>query len=237
MGAPLSEGEALFDRACIGCHGVDGSGGRGPSLRRSLQHGNQVSDIRAVLVNGLPGTGMPKFHFSDDELKAIVPYIQSLSQTGPQEAKEHGGDAAAGRRIYEHSNCATCHKIGSQGSAFGPNLSRIGSGRSYEYLKASILKPSSDVPADYQAVTVVTPEGKTVKGLRVNEDTFTIQLRLADQSFASFDKQKLQNVTAETASAMPAYHFSSVELTNLLAYLGTLSGGAPAATRPRLERR
>lgn len=234
----VSEGEALFDRACASCHGAGGNGGRGPSLRRQLTHGSEASAIRAVIINGLPGTGMPKFHFHPDELNLLVPFVRSLSQRGtPELSTEHGGSKVEGRRIYEKSGCADCHKIGAAGSAVGPNLTRVGESRSYEYLKASIVDPSADVPEEYQAITVVTAQGQTIKGLRVNEDAFTLQLRLADQSFTSFDKQALQKETAESSSLMPVYHFNDQDLKNLLAYLASLASHGNASGRPKQERR
>jgi len=234
----LAEGEAVFDRACAGCHGPGGTGGRGPSLRRALRHGTQASEIQSVIVNGIPGTGMPKFDLDQDELKALVPFVQSLSHTqGDSDKQDHGGDPAEGRRVYERSGCRNCHKIDAEGSAFGPNLTRIGSSRSYVYLKQAITDPSSDIPEEYQAVTVVAADGKVFRGLRVNEDSFTLQLRLPDQSFVSFDKMKLQKQTTETHSAMPPYRLQEGELKNLLAYLGSLAGEAPTQVRPKEEKR
>jgi putative heme-binding domain-containing protein len=235
---PLAEGQAQFDRACASCHGAGGTGGRGPSLRKQLAHGNQASDIRAVVVNGLPGTGMPKFHFDPDELKPLVLYVQSLSRGGGSDtASEHGGDSLNGRRVYERSGCAGCHKIAGEGSAFGPNLTRIGSARSYDYLKTSVLNPSADVPEEFGAVTVITRDGQSVTGVRVNEDSFTIQLRLPDQSFVSFDKQALQQETPQTASLMPPYQGNEQDLKDLLAYLASLSGDTAGEVRPEVDRR
>jgi cytochrome c oxidase cbb3-type subunit III len=231
-------GEAIFDRACASCHGAGGVGGRGPSLRGQLRNGNQAADIRGVILNGLPGTGMPKFHFDDDELRVLVPYIQSLSRGGElQGNSQNTGDKTAGRRIYESSGCSTCHKIGTEGSAVGPNLTRVGASRSYEYLKTSILDPSSDIPENYQTVTIVTRDGKRIQGLRVNEDSFTIQLRLRDQSFASFDKQAIAEETVEKASMMPPYKLNNKDLQDVLAYLSSLVGSADSGTQSKEERR
>ena len=52
---------------------------------------------------------------------------------------------------------------------------------------------------------MIAHDGKRYRGVRVNEDSFTLQLRLPDQSFASFDKQTLKQETMEKQSPMPAY--------------------------------
>ena len=215
------DGEAIFGQNCAGCHGTAGAGGRGPNLQGQLRNGNQAPDIQKVISEGITGTGMPKFNFEADELQALVVYVQSLSRGTP--SKPHPvGDKVEGRRIYDSHGCAGCHRIGSEGSAFGPDLTRIGAARSYDYLKTSIVNPSADVPENYQGVTVIAQDGKRYRGVRVNEDSFTVQLRLPDQSFASFDKQTLKQEIMEKQSPMPAYKFDERDLTNLLEYLSDL---------------
>ena len=231
-------GEAIFSSNCANCHGSDGSGGRGPSLRGTLRNGNQQADIKNVIRNGLPGTAMPKFDFEEDELRAVAGYVQSLSH-GAIPRPHPAGDAMAGKRLYDDNGCAGCHRIGNGGSTFGPNLTRVGVARSYDYLKSSITEPSKDVPDDYQGIIIVDHEGKKYRGAWVNEDSFTIQIRLPDQSFASFDKQSLQEETHEKTSLMPDYKFSAGDLTNLLSYLSSLTGtgstDSEAGRRPRLR--
>lgn len=232
------DGEAIFNQSCAGCHGMEGAGGRGPSLRGQLRHGNQKPDIAAVVSNGLPGTGMPKFGFEKNDLDALVTYVRSLSRASA--GKPHpAGDVAAGKQIYETHGCSGCHKIGSEGSAFGPNLTRIGAARSYDYLKTSIVNPSADVPENYQGITIITRDGKRYSGVRVNEDSFTVQVRLPNQKFMSFDKQAIQREIPEKKSPMPAYRLNAADLNNLLAYLGSLAGSpnesAGTTEEPRLR--
>jgi cytochrome c oxidase cbb3-type subunit III len=223
--ATLTNGEAIFNSSCAGCHGAEAAGGRGPSLRGPLRVGTDDSDIRNTILNGIPGTGMPKFDFEEDELRPLVEYIESLRHQ--HDSLPHPeGDKAKGKLVYESNGCAGCHKIGAHGSAFGPNLTRIGAARSYDYLKTSILNPSADVPESYQAITVVTRDGKQYRGVRMNEDSFTVQLRLPDQSFRSFDKQAIAREVVGSESPMPAYKFSGRELDDLLAYLSSLDASS-----------
>jgi cytochrome c oxidase cbb3-type subunit III len=223
--ATLTNGEAIFNSSCAGCHGAEAGGGRGPSLRGPLRVGTDDSDIRNTILNGIPGTGMPKSDFEQDELRPLVEYIQSLRHR--HDSLPHpGGDKAKGKLVYQNNGCAGCHKIGAHGSAFGPNLTRIGAARSYDYLKTSILKPSADVPESYQAITIATRDGKQYCGVRMNEDSFTVQLRLSDQSFRSFDKQAIAREVIGNESPMPAYKFSGRELDDLLAYLSSLDASS-----------
>lgn len=229
---PEAEGRALFRSNCAFCHGATGEGGRGPNLHGNLVHGNTADDIKSVIHNGIPGTQMPAYTgMETDELNVLAQYVLAFSSAGGKVAAVHG-DAAAGQRLYTTSSCANCHQIGAEGSVFGPDLSRIGAARSLAYLRESIVHPSADVPAEYTGVSVVNKAGRKFTGIRLNEDTFSIQLRTPDQQFRLFQKDDLQQITPVKQSLMPAYEkLSAADLNNLLAYLETLRGPAALSTQ------
>ncbi|MGI8992106.1 MAG: hypothetical protein ACR2I2_21320, partial [Bryobacteraceae bacterium] len=79
-------------------------------------------------------------------------------------------------------------------------------------------------------------DGKRIQGAWVNEDSFTVQVRLTDESFASFDKQALKELVHDKKSIMPAYRLSASDQKNLLAYLNSLTGDN-GAVETRSERR
>jgi mono/diheme cytochrome c family protein len=179
----MADGEALFRGNCAFCHGTGAKGGRGPNLlATSLRNGNEDADLERVVRNGVKGSSMPDFDFEPEELTALIAYIQSLRK-GPATQPVIAGDPKAGQALYAQNGCATCHQIGTAGSVYGPALTRIGSARSYEYLRESITNPSADIPDEFEGVTVVTLDGQRYTGVRINEDTFSIQLRLPDQLF------------------------------------------------------
>jgi hypothetical protein len=66
-----------------------------------------------------------------------------------------------------------------------------------------------------------------VQGLRVNEDSFTLQLRDAENRLHSFDKSELIETKRELeASVMPGYAktLSGGEIDDLVSYLSGLRG-------------
>ena len=76
-------------------------------------------------------------------------------------------------------------------------------------------------------ITATTRDGKTVRGMRVNEDIFTIQLRDASGRVFSFRKSALANLKKEFhSSLMPSYEskLSASEFDDLIAYLAGLRG-------------
>jgi cytochrome c oxidase cbb3-type subunit 3 len=218
-------GEAPFLSNCAFCHGVSGRGGRGPSLVSARIIQNTSDDaIKNIIKNGIPGTSMPAFDMEQEDREAIVLYIRHLGGGGVK-AIAPSGNPAHGIEVYKAHGCADCHRIGTAGSVFGPELSRIGSARSPEYLRESIINPSADIAQDYDGATVETLDGKRFTGVRINEDSFFIQLRLQNQQFAQFDKAELGSVKDLDKSLMPAFtKLSASDLNDLAAYLGSLRG-------------
>jgi cytochrome c oxidase cbb3-type subunit III len=224
----LQQGKALFRSNCAFCHGPTGLGGRGPNLHGTLNNGERDADIEAVIKKGVPGSAMPAFLFEPDEMTALVKFIKSL-RGASDSVPVPKGDKGAGKRVYETRGCSGCHQIGDEGSTFGPNLTRVGAARSFEYLRESVLTPSADIPDEVQAVAVVTGDGRRYTGIRANEDSFTLQLRLPDESFKSFRKDRLKALVYEKKSLMPPYQLDASDLDNLLAYLSSLRGAVNSA--------
>ncbi len=226
--AGISQGRALFRSNCAFCHGLTAEGGRGPNLVSApLHHGETDADIKSVIRKGVPGSTMPAFsEVANEEVDNLALYLRSISK-GVEKRKSATGDPARGQAVYAKNGCAGCHLVGNQGSVYGPDLSRIGSSRSLDYLRESIVHPSADIQPEYEGVTAITKEGKRVTGIRINEDTFTVQLRTPAQKFVGFSKGDLREVVYEKKSLMPAYErLSAPDLENLLAYLASLQGTA-----------
>lgn len=229
FGADPVPGAATFLSNCAFCHAVNGRGGRGPSLVSARVVQNTSDDaIKAIVKNGIPGTGMPAFDIETDELEPLVLYIRHLGGGGVKTAPRTG-DIARGRKVFAAQGCSNCHRVGDTGSVYGPELTRAGSARSPEYLRESIVNPSADIAQDYDGVTVLTREGKKVTGVRVNEDSFSVQIRTPDQRFAMFDKSTVRSVEDLDRSLMPAYQLPTKDLDDLVAYLYSLRGDAAGA--------
>jgi cytochrome c oxidase cbb3-type subunit III len=155
------------------------------------------------------------------ERTPLVAFVASLSARAGATEKA-AGSAAAGRTVYESLRCASCHRIGGEGSVYGPDLTRVGSGRSLQYLRDSIAKPAADILPEYEGVVVTTKEGVRVSGVRVNEDTFSVQLRDMGQRFRLFDKSEVQGVEYLKRSLMPPFQPPAKDMDDLVAYLASL---------------
>lgn len=218
-------GKKLFESQCALCHGQDGSGGRGPNLHRpKLNHAADDAALRKLISEGIE-PDMPAFwQLSEREVACVAAYIKTL---GSAPLEPVPGDAARGERVYKAKGCSACHMIAGEGSGYGPELTEIGAKRSAPYLRESIVAPEASVPEGFLLVELVTSNGATIRGIRLNEDTFTIQIRDSTNEFHSFRKSELAELRKlRGASPMPSYERSLTpdELTDLVAYLAHLRG-------------
>lgn len=240
----LTNGQRLFNQACQSCHGSAGQGSdRGPSLARTaLTHGNADADVYRAIRAGLPGTQMPPSPaLSDTEVWQLVTYIRSL-QAAPIESTASmpkTASAAAGETLFAGgAACATCHQVNGHGGVVGPDLSNAGR-LTPALLRQKIVEPNSPsatsgggrgggrgAPAP-ATVLVKTLEGREIRGVRRNEDTFSLQMVDTSGQLHLLDKLMLASVDVQNTSLHPtdyATRFSAAEIANLVAYLGTLTG-------------
>lgn len=83
---------------------------------------------------------------------------------------------------------------------------------------------------DYLVVRVVDAEGNQLRGMRMNEDSYTIQLKDARGVVRSLYKPDLRSLEREfDRSLMQSYRdrLSADELDDLISYLASLSGPQP----------
>ena len=170
----------------------------------------------------MPGAGA----LSDHERRQTAAYVRSLGKVA---MKPPPGDAARGAEIYRgKGNCAGCHSVHGEGGVTGPDLSGIGESRSAAYLRESIVNPGAAVAEGYLLVTVAPNTGERVTGMRVNEDSFSIQIRdSTGRSYSFWKKDLIQLDKQRDKSPMPSYRgqMSEAELTDLVAYLASLKEG------------
>jgi cytochrome c oxidase cbb3-type subunit 3 len=233
-------GEYEFRINCALCHGLGArGGGRGPDLTRAMKkHTHSDAEMFQVISNGLPGTAMPAngtngqgVGMTDEEIWQIITYIRSQEVKAPVQGL---GNARQGKELfYGDANCSLCHMVEGKGGRLGPELTGVGGSRTREAIVDSVRNPSQrlawglteatkEFPQEYESVTVVTAEGKEIKGVTLNEDSFSLQIMEANEQIHLLQKDKLRSFQKSRQSAMPKYDadvLSNKDLEDIVAYL------------------
>jgi putative heme-binding domain-containing protein len=215
----------LYGAQCITCHNLTGDGVGGIDLRRgTFRRVSSDEDLRHTITGGVPGTAMPKFDVTPAEQNALVAYIRSGFEVGGRAVKV--GDVARGKAVYDKGGCASCHRAAGAGSRKAPDLTDIGSMRSASMLQQSIVDPTAYLLPINRPVRVVTRDGKTINGRRLNEDTYTVQLIDENERLLSLSKADLKEFHVLTTSPMPSFRdkLSPEEIADMVAYLLSLKG-------------
>ncbi len=223
--ADIEYGLTLYRSQCATCHGESGAEIAGVDLRSGqLRRAGSDRELRALISNGIPDTGMLAFDLDAAEMTGIIAYLRNMNYETDAVTI---GEAVRGRAIFEgKGDCLSCHRVKSRGPRVAPDLTNIGSTRPPSALRRSLLDPTGTMQPINRPVELVTADGTRVTGRRLNEDTYTVQLIDGQERLRSFDKAELREFTVLTESTMPSYEdkLSAEELADLLAYLVSLKG-------------
>jgi putative heme-binding domain-containing protein len=237
--AELEKGKKLFQAHCISCHGPNGEGSRGPTLAQpNLPRSGKDVDLLRIVQNGIAGTEMPRVLLQQGDAPYIAAFVRTLGQLPPEKV---AGDPVKGAELFKTKGaCFSCHTLDGQGVTFGPDLSDVGRRRSVAFLRRSLTDPGADIPQrfdpyrtdislpnNFMYVRAKTKAGKEVAGIRINEDTYSIQLRDVTGEFHSYYKKELAELHKDAGvSPMPMYGalFTPSELDDVVAYLASLRG-------------
>ena len=221
----IEDGQRSFASICANCHGPDGNLIGGIDLGRG-QFRRQLTDdeLENIIENGLPNTAMPASpNLSEEQVERLVKFLRANAEPHPA---TKSGDPARGKTLFEgKGECTDCHRVGTQGSRTGPDLTRIGRQRRAVELERSLLDPKAEVQANNRLYRVVTADGKEIKGRLLNHDTYTVQMIDWDEQLHSFKKADLREYGFD-ATPMPSFKkkLSALQIADLVAYLTSLRG-------------
>lgn len=233
----VNDGREIYNHTCTGCHGYDGTAGeRAPGLgasgRRYLRRTDQ--EIFDAIRKGIPGTMMPGAGLGETDAWKVAAYIQSLRGTAIDAPSP--GDVAHGEQIFwGKGGCGDCHMLRGRGGLMGPDLSNLAGRRKAYSIREALTKSEHLVATDggrheinlaplnsYQPVRVVTRGGKTLTGVLLNEENFSLQILGADNELHMFSRDELQQIEYEKKSLMPADYdqrLTAEEFRDLMAFL------------------
>jgi putative heme-binding domain-containing protein len=120
-----------------------------------------------------------------------------------------------------------CHTLAGQGNSLGPDLTEVGAKRGASQLRQTLQHPDRTLPDGFLIVDAVLPSSDTIRGIRLNEDSFSIQIRDLSGRFYSFRKADLKELKKlRGITPMPSFEstLSALELDDLVAYLAAQRG-------------
>jgi len=224
--ADVEAGQRLYGPQCQVCHGANGDGVPGIDLKLGrFRRSSSDADLARVISSGVPGTGMPAFVLRPEELTAVIAFLRAGFD--PASAAVRVGDAARGQALFEGSaECARCHRVNGRGPRLAPDLSDIGAIRTLAALQRALLTPSESLLPIHRPVRIVTRDGEKLRGRRLNEDTYSVQIIDEQENLRSLAKADLRELAVETTPTMPSYadRLTEEELADVIAYLVSLKG-------------
>ena len=220
-------GGAMFRSQCANCHGVDGKGGAsGPNLTTgSFRHALNDEGLFRVISKGVAGTSMPGFSMNGREIWQVAAFVRAISSG--RTAVASIGDVLVGEELFRSNGCTNCHSLQGGASIRGPNLAKIGSRLTLDELLIALINPSAAVAPEYWKWQATTTDGQSMRGSRMNEDTFSLQILDGNGQLRSVLKSMLTSQSLDRSSPMPTFKdkLSEKQLNDLVAYLATLQGG------------
>ncbi len=224
--ADIEAGSRLYANQCALCHGPNGDGINGVDLRRGVfRRSVSDDDLARVITTGIAAAGMPSFRFQPAELTSVLAFIRAGFDPSGTAVKV--GNPGRGQALFAGKGaCASCHRVNGAGPRTAPDLSDVGAIRTPSTLQRSLVDPTSAMLPINKPVRAVTKSGATIRGRRLNEDTYTVQLIDDQERLVSLIKADLREYEIGKTSPMPAATkvLSPDEIADVLAYLLTLKG-------------
>lgn len=216
----IEAGRKWFLGGCAGCHGAEATGGRGPNLvDRASWHPLNDDTMYKVIQSGV-GI-MPAANLPEEKAWEIVAFVRSL--TAPAIESKSPGDPEAGSKLFwGTAGCSSCHRIDGKGGFRGPDLSNIGRTSTLQQLRRSIIDPNFEWREGFTHASVVLRDGGKLEGAIRDRTNYNIDLLLPDGALRSIPVNKVESLTIDKATLMPADYknrLSKDDINNLLGYL------------------
>jgi putative heme-binding domain-containing protein len=221
----IATGVRIYGAQCQLCHGATGDTVAGVNLRIGrFRRAVTDDDLAQVMAKGV-APAMPGFSLTPAEANGVIAFIRAGFD--PDGTAVKVGNVDRGKTLFAGKGaCASCHRAGPEGPRSAPDLSDIGAVRTPAALQRALLEPTRAMPPINRPMTLQTTAGRTIRGRRVNEDTFSMQLVDDTGHLVTVVKKDLKSVEAGTTSPMPsvAKTLTPDEVADLVAFLVSLRG-------------
>ena len=157
-------GELLYRKLdCVRCHSIPRAA-RGGNIPADLalagsrsgpewlaEYLRSPTGLRFLAENRRPGMRMPDYGLEERETRDLAAFLSQQRDTVrvPNRRNPDWLDrdmATKGRLLFDEYQCLGCHRLGTEGTAIGPALDRVGARRNPEYIAALLRDPQKVIP-------------------------------------------------------------------------------------------
>jgi putative heme-binding domain-containing protein len=134
-------------------------------------------------------------------------------------------DYDRGRQMFGAAKCFACHRFNGEGGAVGPDLTGLAGRFDARYILEAILEPSKVISDQYQAVQILTTDGKVIIGRIVNlaGDNISINTDMLNpDAQVRVDRKQIEQMVPSKVSMMPTGLINTLheeEILDLMAFL------------------
>ncbi|MFQ5928610.1 MAG: c-type cytochrome [Acidobacteriota bacterium] len=175
-----------------------------------------------------PTTKMPRLRLEEDQVRAIAAFIWQ-SGIEAELPKQHPGDPARGKTLFETRGCMACHAVGegdeAVGGTFAANLGRVGEKANYDYLVRWVHNPRErTLPYCPVHQRDITAEDYASQGLPFRFDLENNECPLGDHL-----------LQVQQPTVMPSLRLTWQEARDIASYLMTLKQDGEYAAAPYMD--
>lgn len=121
----------VVEKSCTSCHTIGDRGGTVGPILDQLFNRRSEEWLRRWLKNPndvKPGTKMPNFEFSPEEVDELFGFMANLRKDIPRDEilASEATPVEKGQRLFAAYDCLACHRIGSEGRFIGVDLTWVG---------------------------------------------------------------------------------------------------------------
>lgn len=188
------------------------------AIKAGAMHANDVSSVQAAALR----------NHADPKVRALARATLAQGNSAIadlikqfQPALELTGSADHGRKIYLE-RCSSCHRLGGQGFAVGPDLTTIRNAGKAKAL-TNIIDPNREVAPNYVAYVVETRAGESLVGI-VIETPGGIIVRQPFGRETPLQRSDIKRLVSQKISLMPEglqQGMSNADFADLLEYVFT----------------
>lgn len=174
---------------------------------------NLQSAIPESSLANLPEIKGPGRQWTLDEIVALA------------ESGLEGRDKENGKRMFQASLCAACHRYGNDGGSSGPDLTTVGGRFTVHDLAESMIEPSKVISTQYAFDLITRKDGTEVTGKIIEEkdEKWIIATSPFDLSQTiEIERNEIKDIKPSPVSPMPPGLINRLnpdEMKDLLAYM------------------